>query len=139
MVLTAHLSRGTEHIGHLLIHSDHDVLLGGYLPIADFDLVLDPVGEVILEYGGTDIADPLLAHLMDFLIIRHIVEYMPVTIAKEESDVLQRQTLVLGHLDVSDLGAKDAYELEESLSMRNLTAILTLLLLGHDIFQVSTS
>ena len=110
MVLTAHLSGGAEHIGHLLVHSDHDVFLGGYLSIADFDLLLDPVGEVILEYGGADIADPLLAHLMNFLIIRHIIENMPMTIAKEESDVLQRQTLILGHLDVSDLGAKDAYE-----------------------------
>ena len=87
-VLTTDFGGCTEYIGHLLVHGNHDALLGGHLPITDFDLLLDPVCEVLLEDGGADIADPLLAHLMNFLIIRHIIENMPMTIAKEESDVL---------------------------------------------------
>ena len=107
-VLTAYFGGGTEHISHLLVHGDHDVLLGGHVPVAQFDLRLHPVGEVLLENGGADIADPLFADLVDLLIVRHEVEDMPMAVAEEESDVLQGETLVLGHLDVPDLGAADA-------------------------------
>ena len=72
----------------MLIHGDHDVLLGGHLPISDFDLLLDPVDERIFEYGGTHIADPLLAHLMYLLIIWHVVKNMRMTVSEEKSDVL---------------------------------------------------
>ena len=87
--LTAYFGGGTEHISHLLVHGDHDVLLGGHVPVAQFDLRLHPVGEVILEDGGADIADPLFADLMDLLVIRHVVKNMRMAVAEEESDVFQ--------------------------------------------------
>ena len=101
-VLTADLSGGPEHVGHLLIHGDHDVLLGGHVRVALLDLRLDPVDEGFLQYGCADIADPLFADLVDLLIVRHKVEDMPMAVAEEESNVLQGEALILGHLDVPD-------------------------------------
>ena len=79
------------------------------MPIAHFDLRLHPVREDILEDGGADIADPLLAHLMDLLVVRHIVKYVLVVVFEEESDFFERQAFILGHLYVSDCRGKDTY------------------------------
>ena len=73
------------------------------------DLRLDPVDEVLLSDCRAHVDDPLLTHLVDLLVVGHVVEHMPVELAEVDGDVSQGQAFVLGHLDVPDLGAKDAY------------------------------
>ena len=52
-----------EDRGDLRVHVDHQVLLHGDLLVARLHLLLDPVGEAVLEHGGADVGDPLLRRL----------------------------------------------------------------------------
>ena len=89
-VLTADLSGGPEHVGHLLIHGDHDVLLGGHVPVALLDLRFDPVDEVLLDYRRAHVHNPLLAHFVYLLVVGHVVEDVPVAFSEKQRDVSQR-------------------------------------------------
>ena len=89
-VLTADFGGGVEGRGHLRIHGDHDVLLLGDRLIPGFNLVLHPAAEHAAEHGGADVADPLLADLVDFLRVRHVVKDLLMAVVEEEVDVLER-------------------------------------------------
>ena len=51
-------------------------------------LVLDPVGEPVLEHGCADIGDPLLRRLGQFeLWLRQVLVYLRVVLVQELSDL----------------------------------------------------
>lgn len=51
--------------------------------ITNFDLVLYPVDENFLKHSCADIHDPLLADLVDLLVVGHIVKNVSVSVAEE--------------------------------------------------------
>ena len=59
-VLTTHSCGLAKDLSHLRIHLDHYVFLDTDLIVSGFHLVLDPLRELFLENGGTNIGDPLL-------------------------------------------------------------------------------
>ena len=94
-VLTADCDRALEDLGNLWIHLNHDVLLVCHFSMSDFDLVLDPVGELVLEHGCADIGDPLLRRLGQFeLWLGQVFVYLRVVLIQELSDLPDSQALI---------------------------------------------
>ena len=63
VILTAHSYGLMEDLSHLGIHLDHDVLLVGHLVVSNLDQSLDPFQEIIQEYAGANVGNPLLRSL----------------------------------------------------------------------------
>ena len=87
-VLTADCNRALEDPGNLWVHFYHNVLLACHFSVSYFDLMLDPVGEPVLEHGCADIGDPLLRRLGQFeLWLRQVLVYLRVVLVQELSDL----------------------------------------------------
>ena len=86
----------------LRIDLDVHVALQGHLGVAVFDLRLDPAGEGVAEDSICYVRDPLLGELAHLLFLR--VEEMDLCMAVDElRQLVQRERLVLGHLQVAAL------------------------------------
>ena len=68
-LLTAGLSRLLELLSNLTVHLDCKPLLNHKLIVALLNLVLDPVGELVLVDGSTDIPYVLSWQLENFFAI----------------------------------------------------------------------
>ena len=99
-VLTADLGGGAEGLGDLGIHADHEVLLFDDLLVPDLNLLLHPLVEVGPNHGGANVADPVLADLVDLLRVGHVVEHLRVEVVEVLRDVLEGKSLVLRHRNV---------------------------------------
>ena len=64
------LERSVDILIHFNVHSG----LNCYFLVPLIDLVLDPIGEVLFEYGVRYVCNPLLRQLLDFLIHREVDE-----------------------------------------------------------------
>jgi len=63
--------------------------------VSRFDSPLDPLRELLLEYGSTDICDPLLGRLRQLeLGFRQVVVNFGMVIIQEISDVLHTEAIV---------------------------------------------
>ena len=71
-VLTAHMGTGLKLGGHVRIHRYHDLLFVGHQSVPFFDLVVHPQLEFLANYGGTDVDNPLLWHLLQVGLVRQI-------------------------------------------------------------------
>ena len=68
---------------------DHDVFLVCHLVVSHIDLVLDPVGEMVLENGGTHVGNPLLGSLGQLEgRLRQVGIHLWMIIVEEVSDLL---------------------------------------------------
>ena len=90
---------------------DHHVLLGLDRLIPDLNLCLNPFGENFFEDGVGNITEPLLVQLVDLLPIWHVLKDMLVAIFQKARDILQRQAVILGNLDMADILALDVWYL----------------------------
>ena len=98
--LTAHSRTLTEDLGDLRIHLYHYILLHRNLGVAVLNLCLHPFGELILEHGGDDVADPLLGRLGQLeLRLRQIIVDMPVVIRQELEDLFDSEAFVSGVME----------------------------------------
>ena len=86
-----------ESRSYVCVQLDIHVLLVSDLLVADLDLLVDPIGELVLEDRGHDIADPLAADLVDLQPIRHVVLDVVGLCPAELGDLLQRELLVVRH------------------------------------------
>ena len=75
--------------------------------IPDLYLPFHPIRKLVLEDGVRDIAEPLFRHLVDFFWVRHILEYISVSIIQKAGDILQREPIVLRDLNVAHVTAFD--------------------------------
>ena len=100
-VLTGDVRAGFELGGHLRIHGDHDLLLLRHERVPLLDLLGDPLLEVLAHDGGADVQDPLLRDLRQVGLVGQVQVDLRV-LAHEGEDLLERQVLVLRHVDVLD-------------------------------------
>ena len=87
---------------HHGVHLDHDLLLLGHEGVALLHLVHDPVFEGRADDHGADVDDPLLGHLRQVNAIREELFDFGLG-AGEGEDLLDRQVLVLGHVEGLDV------------------------------------
>ena len=87
--------------GHHWVHADHDLFLFGHDGIALLDLLGDPLLEVLAHDGGADVQDPLLRDLRQVGLVGQVQVDLRV-LTYEGEDLLERQVLVLRHVDVLD-------------------------------------
>ena len=87
---------------HLRVELDHEVALLGHAGVALLDLLLDPVGEEVVEDGVRHVHEPLLGQLRDLALVRVVDEGVGV-VADELLQPLDLQGFVLRHLQVPAL------------------------------------
>ena len=83
------------------VHRDHHVSLVRHLLVAVLDLRSDPLLERLANHSRTDIDDPLFRRLGEVLIVWEVVGDVWLT-ADELQDLLDRQALILRHVEVLD-------------------------------------
>ena len=86
--LTRYCCRGSEGSSNVGVQLDIEVLLVLHLFVALFNLNLQPIGEVGAHDGGTDIADPLPADLLDLLVVWNVQVHVLVLRRDEVRDLL---------------------------------------------------
>ena len=109
IVLTTHLGARSECCCHIGIHGDVDVLALLYSLIAFLYSIAHPPAEDALKECGSHITYPLLAHLVDFLGVRHVLPYFLVAVIEKGGYMLQGESLILRHLDMTHIFRLDTY------------------------------
>ena len=110
------MSAGGKLRGHHWVHADHDLFLFGHDGIALFDLLGDPLLEILSDHCNTDIDNPLLRDLGQVWLVRQVVFDVRLP-CDELHHALHRQVLILGHvymfdgivLDICFLPAQDVF------------------------------
>ena len=90
-----------ELLGHLWVHRDHQLSLLGHQGVALLDLLSHPLLEWCAKHGCNDVDEPLLGRLWEVDLIGQVVGDIRVVV-EEHHDLLQRQVLVLRHVEVLD-------------------------------------
>ena len=98
-----------ESRSYVCVQLDIHVLLVSDLLIADLDLLIHPVGELVLQDRGNDIANPLTADLVDLKPIGHVVVDIIWLSSAELGDLLKRERLIMWDRDVSDVLRQDLW------------------------------
>jgi len=108
-VLTAYFGRCMEDGCDFRIYID--IKIPGLLNslVTFLDASPHPATELATEDRGTHVAYPVLAHLADLLLVRHVLEQVLLAVIEKSTDVLERQALILRHGDVSHVLGLDAY------------------------------
>ena len=96
-------------------------------------LLLQPVGEDVLQDRGDDIADPILADLVNLDCIRQIFEDVLVAFLQELGDLVQVQGVVLWDIAVPHLLLQDLYKARFGSGIKASTH--TLLFATYEVFQ----
>ena len=114
MILTADLGACPEGSCHLRIHSYVEVLVLLDCLVALFNTVADQPREHTFEDGRANVAYPLLGDLVDLLRVWHVLPHLLVAVVEEVGYVLERESFILRHLDMSYVLCLHTYSLEES-------------------------
>ncbi len=119
--------------GNLWIKLNDIATLADYIAVALLNLILDPFGELNFQHRRTNVTNPLLRSLVDFLLIGEVlVDFLMATVY-ELGNLLDGEALVLWNSYVPDVLALD--DCIEDKMISNAHAELTLLCPGHDVFQ----
>ena len=97
--LTAYVGARVELGHHLRVHRDHDLLLLGHEGVPVFDLLGDPLLEVLTYDGRANVHDPLLGDLRQVGRVGEVQVDLRV-LADESKDLFERQVLVFRHLKI---------------------------------------
>jgi len=101
-VLTGDVGGGGKLLGHFGVHRDHELSFLRHLGIALFDLVGDPVLELLAGHCSHNVDDPLLWRLGQVNWVGQVLDYVRVVLNLFH-DLLDGQALVLGDMEVLDL------------------------------------
>ena len=89
-------------LSHPRVHGDHDLFLVGHERVSLLHLVADPVLEHVAQDRGAHIDEPDLRNLGQVDVVREeLLE--PGLLRGEFQDLLDRQVLVLRHVDSLDV------------------------------------
>ena len=100
------MGAGVELGRHHGVHFDHDLLLLGHDGVALLHLRLDPGLEGLADDSRADVHNPLLGHLRHVGLVRQVIGDVGL-LAGELADLLERQVLVLRHVQGLDFGVVD--------------------------------
>ena len=100
-VLTGDVGRGLEFGCHCRVQGNHHLSLLSHLDVPLLDLFGDPFSELLTNNSGANIHNPLLRRLWQVNVIRQVVGNVR-QVADEDHDLLDREILILRHVQVLD-------------------------------------
>ena len=106
-LLTRDFGRGSKCGSQLWVHVDHHVLLRLHLCVSFLNIDLDPICKDVLQDRVAHIGEPLLGHLVDLLLVGHVLPHVLVPFAEKVGDIFEREAIVLWDLDMSDVPTLD--------------------------------
>ena len=92
------MGASSKLLSHTSVHGYHDLLLVGHERVPLLHLLANPVLERVAQDCGANVDDPLLRDLGQVDVVREVV-LEPWLLRREGKDLLDREVLVLGHVD----------------------------------------